>query len=37
MTALAVSGPHIDWAGLSPLVAVFAGALVVSIARRRRT
>jgi NADH-quinone oxidoreductase subunit N len=29
MTALAVSGPHIDWAGLSPLVAVFAGALVV--------
>ncbi|MGH2841173.1 MAG: NADH-quinone oxidoreductase subunit N [Solirubrobacteraceae bacterium] len=29
MTALAVSGPHIDWAGLSPLVAVFGGALVV--------
>jgi NADH-quinone oxidoreductase subunit N len=29
VTALAVSGPHIDWAGLSPLVAVFVGALVV--------
>jgi NADH-quinone oxidoreductase subunit N len=29
VTELAVSGPHIDWAGLSPLVAVFAGALVV--------
>jgi NADH-quinone oxidoreductase subunit N len=26
---IAVSGPHIDWAGLSPLVAVFSGALVV--------
>ena len=24
-----VSGPHIDWAGLSPLLAVFGGALVV--------
>jgi NADH-quinone oxidoreductase subunit N len=24
-----VAGPHIDWAGLSPLVAVFAGALIV--------
>ena len=33
MTLLAVaekvSGPHIDWAGLSPLIAVFGGALVV--------
>jgi NADH-quinone oxidoreductase subunit N len=33
VTALAaagkVAGPHIDWAGLSPLVAVLAGALVV--------
>ncbi|MDX6691325.1 MAG: NADH-quinone oxidoreductase subunit [Solirubrobacteraceae bacterium] len=29
MTALAVSGPHVDWAGLSPLVAVLSGALVV--------
>ena len=27
--AAKVAGPHIDWAGLSPLVAVFAGALVV--------
>ena len=24
-----IAGPHIDWAGLSPLIAVFAGALVV--------
>ena len=24
-----IAGPHIDWAGLSPLVAVFGGALVV--------
>ncbi|MFP5362056.1 MAG: NADH-quinone oxidoreductase subunit N [Thermoleophilia bacterium] len=24
-----VAGPHIDWAGLSPLIAVFAGALLV--------
>ncbi len=24
-----IAGPHIDWAGLSPLLAVFAGALVV--------
>ncbi len=29
MTVLAVTGPHIDWAGLSPLVAVFGGALIV--------
>jgi NADH-quinone oxidoreductase subunit N len=32
MTAAAaakVAGPQIDWAGLSPLIAVFAGALVV--------
>jgi NADH-quinone oxidoreductase subunit N len=29
MTALAISGPHIDWNGLSPLIAVFAGALIV--------
>ncbi|MDQ3677943.1 MAG: NADH-quinone oxidoreductase subunit N [Actinomycetota bacterium] len=29
MSALAVSGPHIDFAGLSPLVAVFGGALIV--------
>ena len=29
MTLLAVSGPHIDFAGLSPLVAVFGGALIV--------
>jgi NADH-quinone oxidoreductase subunit N len=31
MTAAAakVAGPEIDWAGLSPLIAVFAGALVV--------
>jgi NADH-quinone oxidoreductase subunit N len=30
MTAAAkVAGPHIDWAGLSPLVAVLAGALLV--------
>jgi NADH-quinone oxidoreductase subunit N len=27
--AAKVAGPEIDWAGLSPLVAVFAGALVV--------
>ncbi|MDP1848762.1 MAG: NADH-quinone oxidoreductase subunit N [Solirubrobacteraceae bacterium] len=24
-----VAGPHIDWAGLSPLIAVFGGALIV--------
>ncbi len=24
-----VAGPHVDWAGLSPLIAVFGGALVV--------
>jgi NADH-quinone oxidoreductase subunit N len=24
-----IAGPHIDWAGLSPLIAVFAGALIV--------
>jgi len=27
--AAKVSGPHIDWAGLSPLIAVLVGALVV--------
>ncbi|HTN24017.1 MAG TPA: NADH-quinone oxidoreductase subunit N [Solirubrobacteraceae bacterium] len=27
--AAKIAGPHIDWAGLSPLVAVFAGALLV--------
>jgi NADH-quinone oxidoreductase subunit N len=27
--AAKVSGPHIDWAGLSPLIAVLGGALVV--------
>jgi NADH-quinone oxidoreductase subunit N len=27
--AAKVSGPHIDWAGLSPLIAILAGALVV--------
>jgi NADH-quinone oxidoreductase subunit N len=27
--AAKVAGPHIDWAGLSPLIAVLAGALVV--------
>ncbi len=27
--AAQVAGPHIDWAGLSPFVAVFTGALVV--------
>jgi NADH-quinone oxidoreductase subunit N len=29
IAAAKIAGPHIDWAGLSPLVAVFAGALVV--------
>jgi len=29
MTALAASGPPLDWAGLSPLVAVLVGALIV--------
>ena len=27
--AAKIAGPHIDWAGLAPLIAVFAGALVV--------
>ncbi|MDQ6750064.1 MAG: NADH-quinone oxidoreductase subunit N [Actinomycetota bacterium] len=32
MTALAsLKGPHIDWAGLSPLIALIAGALVVLV------
>jgi NADH-quinone oxidoreductase subunit N len=29
VAAAKVSGPHIDWAGLSPLIAVLGGALVV--------
>jgi NADH-quinone oxidoreductase subunit N len=29
IAAAKVSGPHIDWAGLSPLIAVLCGALVV--------
>jgi NADH-quinone oxidoreductase subunit N len=29
LAAAKIAGPHIDWAGLSPLIAVFAGALVV--------
>jgi len=29
IAAAKVAGPHIDWAGLSPLIAVLAGALVV--------
>ncbi len=29
IAAAKIAGPHIDWAGLSPLIAVFAGALVV--------
>jgi NADH-quinone oxidoreductase subunit N len=29
IAAAKIAGPHIDWAGLSPLVAVFCGALVV--------
>jgi NADH-quinone oxidoreductase subunit N len=29
LAAAEIAGPHIDWAGLSPLVAVLAGALVV--------
>jgi NADH-quinone oxidoreductase subunit N len=29
MTVLAVEGPHIDWAGLSPLVALLGGGVVV--------
>jgi NADH-quinone oxidoreductase subunit N len=29
IAAAKIAGPHIDWAGLSPLVAVFAGALIV--------
>ena len=29
IAAAKIAGPHIDWAGLSPLIAVFAGALLV--------
>jgi NADH-quinone oxidoreductase subunit N len=29
IAAAKIAGPHIDWAGLAPLVAVFAGALLV--------
>jgi NADH-quinone oxidoreductase subunit N len=29
LAAAKIAGPHIDWAGLGPLVAVFSGALVV--------
>ncbi|HUR84428.1 MAG TPA: NADH-quinone oxidoreductase subunit N [Solirubrobacteraceae bacterium] len=29
LAAAKIAGPEIDWAGLSPLIAVFAGALVV--------
>ena len=28
ISAAKIAGPHIDWAGLSPLVAVLGGALV---------
>jgi NADH-quinone oxidoreductase subunit N len=31
IAAATIAGPHIDWAGLSPLVAVFGGALVVLV------
>jgi NADH-quinone oxidoreductase subunit N len=31
LAAAKVAGPHIDWAGLSPLIAVLGGALVVLV------
>jgi NADH-quinone oxidoreductase subunit N len=37
LLAAAVQGPHIDWAGISPLIAVLGGALVVLMAGLMRS
>jgi NADH-quinone oxidoreductase subunit N len=37
MLAAELSGPHIDWAGLSPILALFGGAVVVLLAGLARS